>query len=185
MQRHLSARDSFHKTAIVSRAALALIIFGAWSAALAQASVGRDAPEFLVKDLAGHEVRLSEFGGKVVIVTFWASWCSPCFKELPILENIQTAAGTGRLAVIAINLKESRRRFRATAREVSESPLILTHDPRGYIADQFGVRGIPYTVLIAKSGRIAFVHLGFNDELVEQLVDETNQLLSEVQTSSM
>lgn len=61
------------------------------------------------RDDEGKVVRVSDFKGRVVIVTFWATWCGPCMKELPVLSGIQKRAGTEQLQVIAVNYKESKR----------------------------------------------------------------------------
>ena len=63
----------------------------------------------------GHKVTLADFGGKVVVISFWATWCSPCRKELPILEGIQKAgkgqiqvsAGGGQTNVSSIELRDT------------------------------------------------------------------------------
>lgn len=73
-------------------------------------------PQILGKDRQGNVVDLASQRGKVVIVTFWASWCGPCRKELPILGQLQKVIGHDALQVYAVNLKEPRADFAAIAR---------------------------------------------------------------------
>jgi thiol-disulfide isomerase/thioredoxin len=60
--------------------------------------------------LSSH-VKLSDYSGKIVIVSFWASWCSPCRKELPVLDAIQKQATRDKLVVFSVNWGEDARRF--------------------------------------------------------------------------
>ena len=64
--------------------------------------VGETAPSFIGYGLDGKKVLLDSFAGKVVVISFWATWCPPCRMELPVLERIQIA-GKGQIQVVAIN----------------------------------------------------------------------------------
>jgi peroxiredoxin len=68
-------------------AALLLAISLSFQAGTARA--GARAPDFQLKDLAGHTVRLSDYRGKVVVINFWAAWCAPCLAEMPELVKLQ------------------------------------------------------------------------------------------------
>jgi len=140
---------------------------------------GDPLPVTLGKNVGGEEIEASEFAGRVLIVTFWASWCPPCLKELPILEGILNAAGSDRLAVVAVNIEPSRRQFRRMVGDLRGTEVVVTHDPRGLISREFDLKGIPYTALAGKSGTIAFIHEGFAEESVSELVDQVNHLLAE------
>jgi thiol-disulfide isomerase/thioredoxin len=103
--------------------------------ALAVPGVGDLAPDDFGKTLSGEVPKLADYAGKVVVLSFWASWCGYCLKELPILENLQRA-GKGKLQVIAVN-QQKRDEFRAIERQLRTAMTIkLTYDPdevqRGY-----------------------------------------------------
>src|ERR1700675_944122 len=71
-------------------------------------AIGSMAPDFKAHNLVtGEPVPLSSQRGKLVILTFWASWCGPCKRELPILENAQKLIGKDRLTVLAVSFKEN------------------------------------------------------------------------------
>jgi thiol-disulfide isomerase/thioredoxin len=71
-------------------------------------AVGTIAPDFKVRNLVtGEDVTLSSQRGKVVILTFWASWCPPCKRELPILESAQRVISKDRLVVFAVSHRDS------------------------------------------------------------------------------
>ena len=143
--------------------------------ALCAPRVGEPAPAFLGMGVDGHKVTLADFGGKVVVISFWATWCSPCRKELPILEGIQKA-GKGQIQVIAINT-ESRDVFRKAAALLKELTLTLTNDEgrRGF--DAYGVKGIPHLVVIGKDGRIISVRQGYDPGELEDLAAEVTAAL--------
>lgn len=164
-----------------SRAELPASILAACLVAFAlpahSVEVGEIPPDFLGKSNGGNEIRLSEGAGRIRIVTFWASWCSPCLKELPVLNAIQEKGGADRVQVIAVNLKESRKQYRKVLRALRDYSIEFVHDQRGSVAKKYGVKGIPHLVIIDVNGRIAHQHIGYNEKNIPVIVDEINQLL--------
>ena len=77
---------------------------------------GEAPPDLLGVDSDKHEIRVSDFQGKVVVLTFWASWCGQCLKELPILENVQRKLGPDLIAIVAINSDKERSQYLAMRR---------------------------------------------------------------------
>jgi thiol-disulfide isomerase/thioredoxin len=94
-QRLLSARAFERSIAVVL---LAFVVSGSTVAA---PKAGESAPDFAGQTYDGQTISLSEYTGKVVVLSFWASWCGPCQKELPMLEGIQQTAGKERVQVVA------------------------------------------------------------------------------------
>jgi thiol-disulfide isomerase/thioredoxin len=139
-------------------------------------------PDSLGWASTGERVKLADYRGKVVIISFWASWCAPCRKELPALANVQTKVGTGELQVLAVNYGESYQRYRQIVSVLKETlkdaPLKLISDEHQYYGHIYGVKGIPHMVLIGRDGRIAAVHEGYGESRIPQLVDEINTLLA-------
>ncbi|MBN8481465.1 MAG: TlpA family protein disulfide reductase [Xanthomonadales bacterium] len=130
-------------------------------------------------DAQGNAVTSSLYRGKVLVVSFWASWCGYCLKELPVLENLQRAAGKQNLQVVAINYKESRSQFRAIVRRLKMAEMTLTHDPSGRLAKPYNIKGLPFLILIDRSGRIAYLHRGYAESMLDDIVDQINGLLQE------
>ncbi|QEI11447.1 TlpA family protein disulfide reductase [Cellvibrio japonicus] len=130
----------------------------------------------LGKSSLGEEVRISDYYGKVVIVSFWATWCGPCMKELPVLGGIQKSATTEQLQVISINYREDRRQFRKIAKALSNTDMVLISDAQGKIGKKFGVEGIPHMVIIGRDGKVADVHIGYSEAMLPALVDQINEI---------
>jgi peroxiredoxin len=120
-----------------------------------KAKVGELAPDFQLPDLDGTPVRLSQFRGRAVVLTFFASWCHPCEEELPVLEQVQDEEGD-RLVVLAVNYEDFEEDSRRFVERLKVTYPALVQDPNdGPVAKQYGVHGIPVTFFIDARGRIA------------------------------
>lgn len=137
-----------------------------------------DAPPLdeLGKDASGNRIHLSDYRGKIVIISFWASWCGPCRKELPVLAAIQKSGTRDKIAVFAVNWRESWDRFLQIKRALKTDDLTLVSDESGRYGAKYGVDGIPHMVIIGRDGRIAAVHVGYGEGEIPELVDEINAL---------
>ena len=136
-----------------------------------------DVPHDVVgKTVDGTEVKVSDFKGKLVIVSFWASWCGPCMKELPILGGIQNSATPEKLQVISINYGESRKTFRKISDVLAGTGMKLVADPKKRTGKKYGVEGIPHMVIVDAYGKVAAVHIGYSEAQLPALIDEINEI---------
>lgn len=127
------------------------------------------APDFAISDDQLPN-KLSDLTGQVVYIDFWASWCKPCRKSFPWMNQIQQKyAGQG-LQIIAINLDTEEALAKAFLDKVpAQIPII--YDPEGKIAKDYKLIGMPSSYLIDKKGKIRFAHKGFftrSEALYEQ-----------------
>lgn len=125
------------------------------------------------------QVNLADYRGKVVIVTFWASWCGPCRRELPVLAHFQQVIGRDALEVIAVNFKEPRPDFLAVVRANRKLQLDYVHDSKGAASEEYGVNSLPNMFVIDRDGTIAYVHRGYSEEMLEGFIAEVTSLLPE------
>ena len=141
-------------------------------------AIGEIPPDHLGRDRKGNDVNISDHHGKVVVVTFWASWCGYCRRELPVLENLQKVAGKDRVEVIAVNYKDDKDVYRAILRKLKDLQLTMVRDGSGDVGKAYGVEGIPRLFVIDKDGRIAYSHTGYDEEhSVDRIVDAVNRVL--------
>jgi peroxiredoxin len=120
-----------------------------------KAAVGKPAPDFALPDLSGRTVRLSQFRGKPVVLTFFASWCHPCEEEMPALEQLQRDHGDD-LAVLAVNYQDLERDTRDfIAKHGVTYPALLEDSTTNPVAARYGVHGPPITFFIDKNGVVA------------------------------
>ena len=157
--------------------ALACLTFAAAAcAADAMPAKGDKAPQVLGTTLEGEKLESGQFRGKVLVVTFWASWCGPCMKELPMLESLQRLAGTDKLQVVAVNT-EDRDVFRKIARKLDKFALTVVHDDGKRGSEAYGVNGIPHMAIIGRDGTIVKVNRGYSEESLDGILREINAAL--------
>ena len=146
------------------------------SSAVADVQVGDIPPPRLGTDRNGDRINLEEMSGKIVVISFWATWCPPCRKELPVLEAIHNSIGEDRLEVIAVNTEDSRT-YRGALRRLKDYKMTLVHDRRGILQRQYGVDGLPHMVILGIKGVVVSVKRGYSVDMVVPIVDELNSLL--------
>ena len=135
-------------------------------------AAGDKAPDEFGKTLNGETPKLADYSGKVVVISFWATWCGYCLKELPILEGLQKVAKAN-VQVIAINT-EGRDDFREASRAMRGMTIKLTYDAGDKGAKAYGVHGIPHLVIIGRDGKILDVRRGYGESTLPEIVDVIN-----------
>lgn len=114
-------------------------------------SSGMVPPEFNTVTSRGRRVSLNSLKGKVVLISFWATWCRECRSEMPALAKLHRELGDHGLSVLGANYREDTQVIQQYAKELNLTfPLLL--DPNGKIKASFGVVGLPTTFLIGRNG---------------------------------
>lgn len=133
------------------------------------AKVGRPAPEIELKKLGGGSAKLSDYRGKVVLLTWFASWCGPCRAEAPVMEkNIwQKYKGQG-LAVFGVNAAEREDPEKMARQFATEGgityPVLM--DTEQEASDSYQVEVFPTIAVIDKKGVLRYLETGFDEESV-------------------
>jgi len=124
------------------------------------------------------DLDLTAYRGKVVYVDFWASWCAPCRQSFPWLDGLVREYASQNFVVIGINVDKDRDR---ADRFLSETPaeFPIVYDPKGELATAYGVAGMPSAVLIDRTGRIRFQHVGFSGKQKGIYEEQLQTLLAE------
>jgi thiol-disulfide isomerase/thioredoxin len=133
------------------------------------------APPWTLKDLDGKTVRSSEFKDKVVILDFWATWCPPCRKGIPDFIELQKQYGEKGLVIVGVSLDEAGpalvKRF---ANQFGINYPIVMGDT-GIVNAYGGIRSIPTTFVIDRTGRVVSRHIGYTEKSVFE--NEIKELL--------
>ncbi len=138
------------------------------------------APDFSLRTLDGKRVKLSDYQGKVVLLSFWATWCAPCKQELPVLQSLLERHGDSGLAVLAVNIDDPKtvaevRRFVADRKFTMPIPL----DTDSKVLGRFNPRhALPFLQVIDHEGRRVSQHTGFTSGAEKALEAEVLGLLS-------
>jgi cytochrome c biogenesis protein CcmG/thiol:disulfide interchange protein DsbE len=125
--------------------------------------VGDAAPGFSLPTAGGQPIALENLRGQVVYVDFWASWCAPCRRSFPWMNELQQRYADRGFAIVAINVDKKRgdaERFL----QANPARFTVVYDPEGATALAYDVPGMPSSYLIDRRGTVVDAEPGFRDE---------------------
>ncbi len=122
-------------------------------------NVGELAPDFTLVDLEGNQISLSDFRGETVFVNFWATWCPPCRAEMPEMEAIYQEYTDKGVAVIGVDIQESKREVLQYVQQGGYSWTFVL-DTTGEVTADYKVQAIPTSFFIDREGIIQAVSIG-------------------------
>ena len=145
-------------------------------------AIGHLAPDFELETLDGGRFRLSDWAGHPVVLNFWASWCTPCRREMPVLIRLQDQYRAEGLIVVAVNIEEARAPADDFATEFGIN-FALPMDFNGSVTRRYGIRGQlgpPHTMFIDPEGVIRDIFRGQGpDAAFEEVVADLVSTLAE------
>jgi len=123
---------------------------------------GNASPEFTVTDIDGKKRSLSDYRGKVVLLDFWATWCTPCRAEIPHFVEMQQKYGPQGFQVVGISMDDDAKPVKEFYRQFNMNYPVAVGDDK--LAQSFGgVLGLPVNFIIDREGRIHAKYLGATD----------------------
>jgi cytochrome c biogenesis protein CcmG, thiol:disulfide interchange protein DsbE len=138
-------------------AALSFLAAQAWSA-----DIGKPAPDFTLPDLQQQNVQLAGLKGKVVYLDFWASWCGPCRKTFPWMNEMHAKYGKQGLAIVAVNLDQRKQDMdKFLAKFPAEFTIVL--DAKRDVGRLYQINALPMSFLIDREGVVRAQLLGAGD----------------------
>lgn len=136
------------------------------------------APDFTLPSSTGENVRLAEQRGQVVMLNFWASWCGPCRKEMPLLDEMSKRYSAAGFVLYGVNVEEDNTDAKKLIKELGVSFPIL-YDTESKASSLYNVDAMPTTVLIDKKGEIRFVNRGYKAGDENKYRDQIRELIKE------
>lgn len=135
--------------------------------------VGKTAPDFVLTDMNGEKHRLSEYEGKGVLLNFWATWCKPCAREMPFMNNQHDVYKDQGIQILAVNIGESDVVVKEFINRHNLTFPIL-NDKNQEVLTAYGVDPLPITFLIDKEGKVVRIHKGeiLNEDVVVDMLKE-------------
>ncbi|NRB73303.1 MAG: TlpA family protein disulfide reductase [Verrucomicrobiales bacterium] len=140
--------------------------------------IGKPAPSISLATLDEEEkFSLSDHKGKVVVLDFWATWCGPCIKAMPVVRRVVDAVDSEDLIFCAINQAESKQIVSAFLDQRGWADTPVAFDFNGKVSSEYEVQGIPHTVVIDRDGKIVWIHSGFTEEMGDKLFEAIKNCL--------
>ena len=123
-----------------------------------RATIGAIAPDVSLEALDGHKLTLSSYGGRPLVVNFFATWCGPCKAELPLIESRYVRLAPRGLAVLGVDEQERADQVRDFARAQGVTyPVVIDQGPA---MEAYGGEAIPTSLFIDRKGVLQAVHIG-------------------------
>ncbi len=138
--------------------------------------VGYRPPEFSASDLNGQRQDLQQYQGNVLVLHFWASWCPYCRGEIPKLLKVHGELASKGVKVLTVSTDQDVAKLKQfVAENHLPYPVIADLEADPSVADQYGVSGIPVTLIVTKDGHIAYRLTGTSD-----IVDSVQHVLEQL-----
>jgi thiol-disulfide isomerase/thioredoxin len=167
------------RIAAIATAAVLVLAAGCASNGLAPVGASRHpAPGFSLPSLDGRQIELSELRGKVIVLDFWATWCTPCLAGLP---HLQSMAGNGDMAqrglvVLAVNEREKRESVRPII-DAAHYTFTVAQDADGSVGQAYLVFTLPTTIVVGRDGLVDAVVSGWTQDTTRQIDDAVTHAL--------
>ena len=140
--------------------------------------LGKRAPEFTLDLMNGGTLDLaSKIGEEIVVLDFWATWCGPCRRAMPIISRVTDEFADDDVRLYAVNLQETVSEINEFLRGESLDVMVAL-DTEGTVSEQYKAYSIPQTVIIGKDGTVQVIHIGIGPTLEDTLRDELARLVN-------
>lgn len=168
------------KTALIFSLAIIALSLGLTTRHFSAASEKTHAtplPAFSLLDLSDQQHNISEWKDKVLVINFWATWCTPCLKEIPDFVTMQSQYEDRGLQFIGIALDDKEPVAEFASSTKINFPILLGGENGIALAKQLGnlVQAVPYTIIVNRKGQIIHTHPGELSK--ERLLDIVKPLL--------
>ncbi|MED1204920.1 thiol-disulfide oxidoreductase ResA [Heyndrickxia acidicola] len=160
---------------LVIRSLILLVLLGAvgytlysnlTKASQGEIHVGQTAPDFVLKDMNGKTHQLSHYRGKGVFLNFWGTWCDPCKREMPYMNDLYEEYHKKGVEILAVHVKDTRYLVENFIKQYGlQFPVMIDKD--GDVQNEYGIDPLPESLLIGPDGRVKKIIIG-NQNLKEK-----------------
>jgi peroxiredoxin len=138
--------------------------------------VGNQAPDFSIRTDAGVTVSPANFGGRVLVLNFWATWCPPCIEEMPSLDQLHQRLRDSGVIVLGVSVDEDENSYK-TFLERAKVSFFTARDPEAAISARFGTYRYPETYVIDAQGKVVQKIVGPTDWTDERMMSYIKSIL--------
>src|SRR5437879_5632433 len=139
--------------------------------------VGDDAPTFSIAADNGRTISLKDFGGKLLVLNFWATWCAPCIEEIPSLDQFQRELAGSGVVVLGVSVDQDEKAYRQFLSRAKVS-FLTARDPDRKINADYGTFRYPETYIINSSGNVVMKIVSNTEWAAQRMVTYVRSLLS-------
>jgi thiol-disulfide isomerase/thioredoxin len=139
---------------------------------------------FELDGLDGNKRQFSEWDGKHRILNFWATWCAPCRREIPLLKAFQEQHGADDFQVIGIAVEFPEPVIAYAEETQFNYPILVGEQDAMAVAESSGISfiGLPFTMIVAKDGTLVGAHMG---EVHQQHLDDIVRVMNQLDTAEI
>lgn len=141
-------------------------------------TVGQPAPDFTLKNMKGQNINLTEQRGNIILINFWASWCGPCRKEMPVLQELQDKYQDLGVQVWGINVEQENQAGRDFLANL-ELSFSIFFDETNKLSATYQVEAMPTTVIVDRDGIVRYIYRGFKDGYGKKYAKAIKKLIRE------
>jgi peroxiredoxin len=136
------------------------------------------APKFSLPSRSGDTVSLDQLKGQVVMLNFWASWCGPCRKEMPLLDQMHKRYSSLGFTLLGVNVEAN---TKDAERWLAETPVSfpVVFDKDSKVSKLYDVNAMPSTVFIDRKGNVRYLHRGYKPGDESEYLNQIRALLKE------
>jgi len=138
--------------------------------------VGDSAPDFSITADNGRTVSASNFGGKLLVLNFWATWCPPCINEIPSLDQFQKLFASSGVVVLGVSVDKDEQVYKRFLSRAKVS-FMTARDPGNKINAEYGTFKFPETYLINSEGKVVMKVINETDWTDPKMLDYVKSLL--------
>jgi peroxiredoxin len=138
--------------------------------------IGDKAPDFTVTTDNGRNITRANFGGKVLVLNFWATWCPPCIDELPSLNEFQRSLADSGVVVLGVSVDKNERTYKEFLKRARVA-FMTARDPEAAISASYGTFKYPETYIIDSRGEVVEKFIGPKDWSDSALLERVKRLL--------
>jgi peroxiredoxin len=139
---------------------------------------GAQAPAFALGSQSGKQVDLANFKGQVVLINFWATWCGPCRKEMPVLDQLYSKYKPLGFTLLGVNVEPDSSNATGFLKSTPVTfPILFDTDSK--VSKLYEVAGMPSTVIVDRKGNVRYIHRGYNPGEENEYLDQIRSLVRE------
>ena len=137
---------------------------------------GDKAPFFSITTEDGRKISTADFGGKILVLNFWATWCPPCVQEMPSLSEFARQMRPLGVVVLGVSIDKNREAYKRFL-AMSKLQFPTAHDPAADISTDYGTFKWPETYVIDRSGRVVRKYVADRDWMSDEILSDIKTLL--------